>query len=151
MAIRDRAQRARDVLERLQGDVDLWVATVQDDGSPYLIPLSFVWDGARILMATPATSITTRNLLRSPRARVALGPTRDVVMIDAEVDVVELDSEPDLAELHASRAGFDARTASERFVLLIATPLRIQAWRTPEELPYRLVMKDGEWLESSRA
>src|SRR5437588_309012 len=73
-------QRKQDTLRRLEEDVDLWVATA--DGAPYLIPLSFLWDGTTLLIATVDASPTGRNLRATGRVRLGLGPTRDVVLID---------------------------------------------------------------------
>ena len=42
---RSRAQRRRDTEHRLTHDVDVWVASASADGAPYLVPLSFDWDG----------------------------------------------------------------------------------------------------------
>lgn len=83
-------QRKQDTLNRLEHDEDVWVATAPDDGSgvPYLVPLSFLWDGSTILLATPADSPTGRNLKATGRVRLGLGPTRDVVMIEGTVDTV---------------------------------------------------------------
>ena len=55
-APRSRAQRRRDTEHRLTHDVDLWVASASADGAPYLVPLSFDWDGEALLIATPATA-----------------------------------------------------------------------------------------------
>ncbi len=41
-------QRRRDTEHRLEHDVDLWVATASEDGAPYLVPLSFDWDGEAV-------------------------------------------------------------------------------------------------------
>ena len=65
---RDLAARLRDTLGRLQGDVDVWVSTARGD-IPHLIPLSFLWDGGRLLLATPDESVTARNLRATGRAR----------------------------------------------------------------------------------
>ena len=46
---RSRAERRRDTEQRLAQDVDLWVASASKDGAPYLVPLSFDWDGEAIL------------------------------------------------------------------------------------------------------
>ncbi|MFD0853987.1 pyridoxamine 5'-phosphate oxidase family protein, partial [Actinomadura adrarensis] len=59
---RTREQRRRDTLARLAGDVDLWVATADKEGTPYLVPLSFHWDGTDLIVATTSTSPTGRNL-----------------------------------------------------------------------------------------
>jgi nitroimidazol reductase NimA-like FMN-containing flavoprotein (pyridoxamine 5'-phosphate oxidase superfamily) len=60
--VRPRAQRRRDTEHRLSHDVDAWVATASGDGTPYLVPLSFDWDGETLLLATPTDSPTGRNL-----------------------------------------------------------------------------------------
>jgi hypothetical protein len=79
---RSRAQRRADTLTKLETEVDLWVASADEAGVAYLVPLSFHWDGEALTLATATRSRTGRNLLRAGWARVALGPTRDVVMIE---------------------------------------------------------------------
>jgi hypothetical protein len=37
----------------VSADVDVWVASASADGAPYLVPLSFDWDGEALLVATP--------------------------------------------------------------------------------------------------
>ena len=59
---RSRAQRRRDTEHRLTHDKDVWVASASADGAPYLVPLSFDWDGEALLVATPTDSPTGRNL-----------------------------------------------------------------------------------------
>ena len=53
---RSRGQRRRDTEQRLTRDVDVWVASASADGAPYLVPLSFDWDGEALVVATPADS-----------------------------------------------------------------------------------------------
>src|SRR3954449_1250592 len=105
---RSRAQRRRDTEHRLSHDIDVWVATASADGAPYLVPLSFDWDGEALLVATPADSPTGRNLAATRAARLALGHTRDVVTIDGEVEVFEIDALPhEQGDRFAARSGFD--------------------------------------------
>ena len=85
-AARSREQRRRDTVEKLGNDVDLWVASADETGNAYLVPLSFYWDGSTITIATPRASRTARNLVRAGWARVALGPTRDVVIVEGDPD-----------------------------------------------------------------
>lgn len=144
---RSRAQREADTLERLRSDVDLWVASASEGGHAYLVPLSYFWDGATLTVATPAASVTATNLIRSGRARVALGPTRDVVIVDGPVEAIALGTDPDLEEAHARASGFDPRTLSEEYVYLRITPSEIQAWREANELEGRRLMRRGEWLD----
>jgi pyridoxamine 5'-phosphate oxidase-like protein len=143
---RSGAQRRRDTEHRLANDVDLWVASASEDGAPYLVPLSFDWDGEAVLLATPANSPTGRNLAATRIARLGLGETRDVSMILGDVEVLEIDAlPPEQGDRFAARAGFDPRplTAYRWFRV---TPRRIQAWREVDELADRELMRDGRWL-----
>ena len=91
---RSRAQRRRDTEHRLTHDIDVWVASASADGAPYLVPLSFDWDGEALLVATPTDSPTGRNLAATRTVRLGLGNTRDVSMIDGEVEILEIDALP---------------------------------------------------------
>jgi hypothetical protein len=84
---RPRTRRRSDTEYRLAHDVDVWVATASADGVPYVVPLSFDWDGDSLILATPADSPTGRNLADTGAVRLALGSTRDVTMIDGDADV----------------------------------------------------------------
>ena len=146
-AARSRAQRRSDTLARLRDDVDLWVASADEAGNAYLVSLSFLWDGDALIVATPLSSTTARNLVRARWARVALGPTRDVVVVEGTVEPIALGTDPVLEESHARAAGFDPRTLTEEYVYLRITPRSVQAWREANELSGRQLMRDGAWLE----
>jgi hypothetical protein len=144
---RSRPRRRRDTEHRLAHDVDLWVASASADGAPYLVPLSFDWDGEALLVATPADSPTGRNLATTRTVRLGLGHTRDVSMIDGEVQILELDALADeQGDRFAARAGFDPRALGARYRWFRITPRRIQAWREVNELDDRELMRDGRWL-----
>jgi hypothetical protein len=146
-APRSRAQRRHDTERRLTQDTDLWVASASANGEPYLVPLSFDWDGKALLLATPTDSPTARNLTATRTARLALGNTRDVSMIDGEVQILELDALPQQqGDRFASRAGFDPRALTTPYSWFRISPRRIQAWREANELPDRELMRDGRWL-----
>ncbi|MDQ3910347.1 MAG: pyridoxamine 5'-phosphate oxidase family protein [Actinomycetota bacterium] len=144
---RSHAQRRRDTEHRLTHDVDVWVASASADGAPYLVPLSFDWDGEALLVATPTESPTGRNLAATRAVRLGLGHTRDVSMIDGEVEVLEIDAlAQERAERFAARAGFDPRAEATPYRWFCITPRGIQAWREVNELPERELMRDGCWL-----
>ncbi len=146
---RPREQRRIDVLQKLQDDVDLWVASADETGDAHLVPLSFYWDGTAITISTPRRSRTARNLQRAGWARVALGPTRDVVIVDGPVEEVAIEAAPELGDAHARATGFDPRTLDD-YVYLRITPRAIQAWREENELAERQLMRGGAWLDSPR-
>ncbi|MCX5254074.1 pyridoxamine 5'-phosphate oxidase family protein [Streptomyces canus] len=142
-------QRKQDTLNRLEHDEDVWVATAPDDGSgvPYLVPLSFLWDGSSILLATPANSPTGRNLKATGRVRLGLGPTRDVVMIEGTVDTLTQDGlTGEEGDRFAAVTGFDPRRLTTPYLYFRVHPQRVQAWREANELTGRELMRDGQWL-----
>ncbi|MBX9362674.1 pyridoxamine 5'-phosphate oxidase family protein [Streptomyces massasporeus] len=148
--VRSADQRKKDTLHRLEHDVDAWVATADGaSGTPYLVPLSFLWNGSYLLFATPASSTTGRNLAASGRARVGIGPTRDVVLVEGTVETVqpgELAEED--AELFAAKTGFDPRRLATPYLYFRVVPRRVQAWREADELDGRELMRDGRWLKA---
>ncbi len=140
-------QRKQDTLTRLEQDIDAWVATADGgSGSPYLVPLSFLWDGSALLVATPAASPTGRNLQATGKVRLGIGPTRDVVLIEGTAQTLAAGNLPDgIGEAFAAKTGFDPRELTNYFYFRI-TPSRLQAWREADELDGRELMRGGEWI-----
>lgn len=148
-APRTGVQRKADVLAKLTArHADVWVASAPESGPAHLVPLSLAWDGKRVIIAAEPSAVTARNIETSKRARLALGGTRDVVMIDAVLDsVVEADKAPaELAAGYAEQAGWYPRVAGVPFRLYLLRPHRIQAWREADELTGRTVMSNSVWL-----
>ncbi|MER7675551.1 pyridoxamine 5'-phosphate oxidase family protein [Streptomyces sp. NPDC096934] len=141
-------QRTQDTLRRLEQDVDVWVSTAAPDGAaPHLIPLSYLWDGTTVLLATPGASPTGRNLRATGTVRLGFGPTRDVVMVEGTVETLEAAALPAGAgDAFAARTGFDPRALTTAYLYFRVTPRRVQAWREADELAGRDLMRDGEWL-----
>ena len=142
-------QRTEDALSRLEQDVDLWVATADPTtGTPYLIPLSFLWDDGSLLIATPAVSPTSRNLQATGRVRLGIGPTRDLVLIDGRADMLADGELPAVTgDRFASHTGFDPRLlVDDDYRFFRIRPHRIKAWREANELAGRELMRDGRWL-----
>jgi len=140
---RSRAQRKTDTLALLRTEVDCWVASADELGNADLVPLSYYWDGAALVLATPRSSPTATNLLRAGVARVGVGPTRDVVLVDGRVMEGVDDATVDA---HTEHTGFDARAEPGDYVYLRVTPTEIRAWREANELSGRLLMREGVWL-----
>jgi hypothetical protein len=145
---RTNAQRMLDTLHRLEHDVDAWVSTAASDGgTPYLVPLSFMWDGTTVLVATPASSPTGRNLAATGKVRLGVGATRDVVLIEGTAESIGADELPgEVGDAFAAKTGFDPRLLASTYLYFRIRPQRIQAWRESNELSGRELMRDGEWL-----
>jgi len=106
---RSRGQRRRDTEHRLTHDIDVWVASASADGAPYLVPLSFDWDGEALRVARPTDSPTGRNLATTRAVRLGLGHTRDVSMIEGAVEILEIDALPQQRVTSSSRTPASTR------------------------------------------
>src|SRR5262249_45412551 len=125
---------------------DAWVATA-GDVAPYLVPLSFLWDGATLLIATPTASPTGRNLRATGRIRLGLGATRDVVLVEGTVEATPAGDIPDdSGDAFAIKTGFAPRELSTPSHYFRVRPRRVQAWREVNELDDRDLMRDGRWM-----
>jgi hypothetical protein len=144
--VRPLSVRKQDTLRRLEEDVDIWVATASTDGTPYLMPLSFLWDDKTILLSTAGTNPTARNLRANPTLHLTLGHTRDVIHIEATTRTVQ-PGELSAAEgdAFAEKAGFDPRPL-DGYLYFRVTPTKIQAWREVNELKDRVLLRAGTWL-----
>jgi hypothetical protein len=144
---RSTRQRKLDTLGRLENDIDCWVSTADPaTGTPYLVPLSFIWYEGRLLIATPVDSPTGRNVQSTRKARIGLGPTRDVILIEAVLDesLPTVDIPGPIGDRYAERSGWDPRR-SPGYSFFWLRPERLQAWREVNELSGRLLMRDGQW------
>jgi hypothetical protein len=147
MLVRDAFQRKKHVLDRLEHDRDVWVATADVEGRAHLVPFSLSWDGIQVITATNLDSITARNVLRSHQARLALADTRDVVILDVSVEVTNVDRAPQgVCDQFITRNGWDPREAAGKWAYFLMIPMRVQAWESEEELNGRNIMVHGKWL-----
>ncbi len=77
-------QRKTDALAKLTANGEnVWVSSASLTGSVHVIPVSHTWNGSQVVLATGPQSRTVTNATVNPRVCLALGETRDVVMIDA--------------------------------------------------------------------
>ncbi|MBB1254725.1 pyridoxamine 5'-phosphate oxidase family protein [Streptomyces alkaliterrae] len=138
-------QRRTDVLTRLEEDVDAWVATASPGGEQYMVPLSFVFHDGRLIMCTRHISGTARNIRAGSRSTIALGHTRDVVLIEAEAEQLAPDGlTPQAGAAFAAKVRWDPR-GDEEYVFLRFLPRMLRAWREENELKGSVLMRDGVW------
>jgi nitroimidazol reductase NimA-like FMN-containing flavoprotein (pyridoxamine 5'-phosphate oxidase superfamily) len=135
--------RKADTLSRLETEVDAWVSTASADGTPYLMPLSFLWTENTLILSTARNNPTSLNLQANGLIHLALGRTRDVVLITGTAEFLESLAD-DTADAFAEKAGFDPRQSNYPFFRV--TPTRIQTWREVNEIKDRDLMLNGTWL-----
>lgn len=154
-AVRTGRERKADALARLQArHAETWVASASSAGIPHLVPLSLAWHGERVILSVDRQSVTAQNIIASSRARLALGETSDVVIIDARLaEAVNLeDAHPSLARAFADQADWDPLWSDDLpashtgYVFLCLQPERVQVWRHVSEHPGRTVMRESRWV-----
>jgi hypothetical protein len=150
-------ERKRHALELLGAPAaDAWVATGSPDAPGYLVPLSIGWTGTAIALVTERRSLTARNLTSNGAARLAVGGTRDVVMVDTTLVATHALTDPaaaPLLDVFAAQSDWDPRgsTNVDAYAVYELRPERIQAWREANELAGRTLMRDGAWLVEEQA
>jgi Pyridoxamine 5'-phosphate oxidase len=119
----------------------------RENRHPYLVPLSFLWDGATLLVATPSSSPTGRNLQATGKVRLGIGPTRDLVLIEGTADTLAATELPaGVGDAFAAKTGFDPRQLTGNYLFFRIHPQRLQAWREANELEDRELMRGGQWV-----
>jgi hypothetical protein len=144
--MRSTGQRKSDAIEKLEKDQDVWVATADERGIAHLVPLSLCWHDGKVVVAVEARSRTARNASAGGQARVALGPSRDIVMIDAAATVIPCSAAPAIAAAYRARTGWQPGAHGGEWVFILFQPATMQVWREADEIAGRTVMRDGAWL-----
>ena len=143
---RSSQKRKSDVLHRLEHDKDLWAASANFEGIPRLVPLSFWWNGEHLFIATAEKNPTARNIVETGHVCVALGRTRDVVLIDASASLLDREEfSIEYGDAYVAKCGWDPRE-SKRYRFFRLEPRRVECWREWNEHADREVMRGGQWL-----
>ena len=141
-------KRIEDSKAKLANGGDAWLTTAGAKG-PHLVPLSLAWDAHQeaIIFCTEGKNRTTHNIAEQPSVQIALGSTRDVLMIHGKATVLgNVNELHPTAELFASQVGWDPRGDSDRWVFIHVAPRRMMAWREVNEINGRTIMRHGQWL-----
>ena len=126
---RRNAERWRAIEARLGRELNIWMATVRDDGRPHLVPMWFVWLAERLYFCTGKHSQKFNNLLDNQNVALALPDTGSVVIIEGEAHTADRDTTETLAEYFYNKYEWDFRydTVAD-WRLVEVTPHKIMAW-----------------------
>ncbi|WP_448316189.1 pyridoxamine 5'-phosphate oxidase family protein [Streptomyces sp. CO7] len=139
-------RRTRDVLARFAEETDVWVATADARGAPYLVPLWFVRHDDCFWLATRPATPTARNVRAVGCVRMALGDTLDVVLMDGDAEVLTSSRAPGAAaDVFSDKTGWDPRKDAREYVWIRVRPRSIEARNGEHEMGGRWVMRDGVW------
>jgi PPOX class probable F420-dependent enzyme len=107
------------------------LATINDDGSPQVNPVWFLWDGTHILLGVKADTIKYRNLRRDPRLALSIPDGNDQFRyLEVRGTVLEFELYLDLTfvnQLSQKYVGHDMDSremGQERYKLTV----RVDSW-----------------------
>lgn len=87
--------------------------------------------------------------MESGVAKVSIGPTDDVLLIDVALgDAVPVEDAPaEVSDAYARQSDWDPRQGVDSPSLYISLrPIVMRAWRDEGEIAGRVIMRDGEWV-----
>lgn len=119
------------------------IATVKKDGSPYVVPVWYEWDGKYLYVVARQRSAWVQNILRDPRVAVVideLDPDNPKVIIEGRAEIVG-DRLEDWVEIgrrmvkryYGPEAGdsyLEGSLDQPRYTIRIV-PSKITTWRNP--------------------
>jgi PPOX class probable F420-dependent enzyme len=115
------------------------LATLDEDGQPYQVPVWYEWDGSRLWIVSKPEAAYVKNLQRDPRASVCIA-TQTLpyvrVLVQGEVTLVDTDEEwlpmgLRMAERYLGPeegAAYIEKTRTWKRVFLRLQPTRIRSW-----------------------
>jgi hypothetical protein len=116
-------------------------------GTPYLVPLSFLWDGTTLLVATPSSSPTSRNLQATGKGPPRHRPDPRSRPHRGNCGCTGGYRDPGRGRRRLrSQDGFDPRQLTTSYLYFRIHPQRLQAWREANELKDRELMRGGHWI-----
>jgi PPOX class probable F420-dependent enzyme len=129
---------ARRVARLLDAEPVVWLATIQPNGLPHLVPTWFWWNGETLLVFSKPEARKVASMRSNPRLMVAVGHPEedfDVVLLEAQAHVCRHRVEvPDaffekyadqLAEGRLDRPTFRSTYTQP----IVITPTRLLPWR----------------------
>ena len=118
------------------------------DGGVHLVPVTHTWNGSQHVLSTEPGSRTVANATANPWVRLALGETRDVVMVDAVLvaAIPAAEASAAVADGYASQAGWDRGRTLASTSIWSSGPNASRCWREDEDLAGRTVMRNGAWV-----
>ena len=137
--------------QRLRTEPIIWLGSTRPDGSPHLVPVWFLWDGATVLVFSLPDTQKLRNLRHNPRAVLALNAADqgyDIVLLEGRASFVNdpnvRGTMPEFVQKYArlSRRWPIDEWAQKFSVPIRITPTRLVGWITrPEVPPARTVLR----------
>jgi general stress protein 26 len=122
-------ERWRAIEARLGREMNIWIATVREDGRPHLTPVWFVWLDNKLYFSTGSDTQKFANLYGNQNVALALPDTNSVVIIEGEAHASDRATTESLAEFFYNKYEWDFRyddVADWRLVEV--TPHKILAW-----------------------
>ncbi len=116
------------VVHRLMNKIRLAnLATVNSDGSPNLVPISFIFDGGQLYFTSTAHSTKCKNILRNNKVALSIIGENTVVLIQGTARILgplQIRLTPNLSQIFLKKYSRDRRISYDS-VLVRIRPLKL--------------------------
>ena len=79
---------AKDSLERLEKEKNIWLATVRPSGRPHLVPVWFVFDTGYFYICIHSESVKGKNLRANPLASLSLEDGAKALICEGKAEIL---------------------------------------------------------------
>lgn len=114
--------------QRLQGDQNIWLATVRADGKPHLVPIWFVYLQNRIIICIEPGSVKGRNLLQNARVSLALEDGSHPLLCEGYARLVPNETPSEIIDLFKKKYDWDISEETRYTQLIEIIPEKWLSW-----------------------
>lgn len=116
------------ILQRLETEKNIWVATTRPDGRPHLTPVWFAWFEEKIYICIPEKSVKARNFTQNPRVSLALEDGLHPVICEGTAHPIAKPGPDGVRALYKAKYNWDYATDGEYGWLVEITPEKWLGW-----------------------
>ena len=117
-----------DVLNKLEHQIVIWIASVRPDDRPHLAPVWFVWHQGKLYISTDPKSVKANNLRQNPRISLALEDGTHPVICEGTAQPVPVPWSVDLLAAFVQKYEWDITKEQRYNDLWEITPHKWLSW-----------------------
>jgi hypothetical protein len=116
------------ILQRLETEKNIWVATTRPDGSPHLTPVWFAWFDEKIYICIPEKSVKARNFAQNPRVALALEDGVHPVICEGVVHPIAKPGPDEVQAIYKAKYAWNYAVDGDYGLLVEITPEKWLGW-----------------------
>jgi len=117
-----------EIQQRLDTELNLWLATVRPDGRPHLTPVWFAWYEEKFYACIQAKSVKTDNIEQNPQVALSLEDGSHPIICEGMATFVAEPWSEAVAAIFRHKYDWDIFTDGEYDRLLEIAPVKWLSW-----------------------